>query len=299
VPTPCRVRRHLGQSPQVESPSFGTPVDPFIPRRTLQHTPPETARKLCTAGLRGFAEIAVQTDLPNNVSHQENAAKLDEDGFQDQPCGQPSCVKRVRRYTGMLMWWMVRVCVANALLMPWLVTTLEESQAQVQIASGPADRTLVQKSTTTSQCEPCLCAQDTKHVALLARLQQSAAHSSHSSLADASSLPHFNVELAHASNVTQNHVRRHAVCLPEHIDSTFPLSGQHRRAVSSLATTNLNSLVPSYSAAELRTQMATSRMAADEASQAPSGSELPSHPVHRYVAGSFIAVLSIGKLFVF
>lgn len=130
VPTPCRV----GASPEVASPAFGTPVDPFVARKTLQHTPPRPPCRTTTTRLqssastaetttvptRSFAEASVQTDAVFTDESLNNHIAPNDDISYGAISDGGAC-----RYVGKVVWWIVRAAVMNALLMPWITGTHE------------------------------------------------------------------------------------------------------------------------------------------------------------------------------
>jgi len=134
LPTPCRARAQLelsGARKQLQlSPGFGTPVDPFVASKALQHTPPQSqktrTKRTSIVGLRTFAEVAVQTDCESVESAGEECLR----GTR-----RPSCIRKTRACAGTLLWWIIRVTVVNALLLPWLSTTRDKVLDRAEFGS--------------------------------------------------------------------------------------------------------------------------------------------------------------------
>jgi len=153
APTPCRLGSRLAFSPEGASPLFGTPSDPFIARRTLEHTPPQPSRRRTETlpntrpPLRTFADASAQTD---------SLAEVDTHGIVGEAAGddssRPSSARRIGTGIGAVLWWVIRVVVVNALLIPWLTNPSEEFRERVSYNS---DLSFVEE--TSQRCETCPC----------------------------------------------------------------------------------------------------------------------------------------------
>lgn len=130
-PTPCRAlaggaHRRLVLSPDISSP-FGSPVDPFVPKRTLQHTPPLSSKSQSSTSSTTLTHSSlVYSPTCADVAVQTSACGS-EDGIEVHLSHhRGSCVRRSCSSAGAALLWIVRLMVLNGLAMPWLAMSGHE-----------------------------------------------------------------------------------------------------------------------------------------------------------------------------
>lgn len=160
-PTPCRARRLMA------SPEFDSPVDPFVARRVLQHTPPQATCNLRTTLELGtethniasrtaleleclFIDAGVQTGsldegLPSECFSEDDAAGMedwwnvsldcDDDVHQTGNSLRRSCSRRARGFVIKVTWWLIQAIVMKAMMTTWSVN-IEVLRPGTTVESG-------------------------------------------------------------------------------------------------------------------------------------------------------------------